>query len=76
MSLIDWSRNGWLVPHRTSPGEIADLLAVVERDLADSASFSAVHERPNDVRRQGLQSFAGGPTSHDNSSGLNKASRY
>jgi hypothetical protein len=38
MSLIDWSRNGWLVPHRTSPGEIADLLAVVERDLADSAS--------------------------------------
>jgi len=38
MSLTDWSRNGWLVPHRTSPGEIADLLAVVERDLADSAS--------------------------------------
>jgi hypothetical protein len=36
MSLIDWERNGWLTPHRTSAGEVSDLLAVVNRDLADS----------------------------------------
>jgi hypothetical protein len=34
--LSDWARNGWLLPHRTSPQEIADLLAIVDRDLADS----------------------------------------
>lgn len=38
MSLSDWARNGWLLPHPTSPEEIADLFAVVERDLADSAA--------------------------------------
>src|ERR1700683_4359163 len=37
MSLPDWQKNGWRTPHRTSDREIADLLAVVERDLADSA---------------------------------------
>ena len=36
MSLPDWERNGWLQRHKTSPNEIRDLLAVVERDLADS----------------------------------------
>jgi hypothetical protein len=35
MSLSDWLRNGWLVEHRTSPREIADLLQVADRDLAD-----------------------------------------
>ncbi len=38
MSLADWQKNGWLTQHRTSAREIADLLAVVERDLADSAA--------------------------------------
>jgi hypothetical protein len=38
MSLADWERNGWLTKHQTSPNEIRDLLQVVERDLADSAS--------------------------------------
>ncbi len=38
MSLADWERNGWLTAHRTSPNEIRDLLAVVDRDLADSAA--------------------------------------
>ena len=33
MSLQDWLRNGWLVEHRTSRQEIADLLAVADRDL-------------------------------------------
>jgi hypothetical protein len=35
MSLEDWLRNGWLVEHRTSSGEIAELLAIADRDLAD-----------------------------------------
>ncbi len=38
MSLADWLKNGWLVEHRPSAREIADLRAVVERDLADSAA--------------------------------------
>lgn len=37
MSLTDWVRNGWLVEHRTSPQEIADLLGVADRDLRDGA---------------------------------------
>ena len=43
MGLQDWERNGWLQRHKTSPNEIRDLLGVVERDLADSATegFSA-----------------------------------
>jgi hypothetical protein len=40
MSLTDWQKNGWLTQHQTSVREIADLLAVVERDLADSAADS------------------------------------
>jgi len=36
VSLQEWQNNGWLVPHQTSPQEIADLLAVVDRDLADA----------------------------------------
>jgi hypothetical protein len=36
MSLADWQRNKWLVPHKTSPEEIAALLAIVERDLANA----------------------------------------
>ena len=35
MSLRDWQANRWLVEHRTTPQEIADLLAVADRDLAD-----------------------------------------
>jgi hypothetical protein len=35
MSLTDWLRNGWLVEHKTSPAEIAELLEIVTRDLAD-----------------------------------------
>ena len=38
MSLSDWGRNGWLTRHQTSATEVRDLLEVVERDLADSAS--------------------------------------
>ena len=38
MNLADWRRNGWLKAHRTSETEIRGLLAVVERDLGDSAA--------------------------------------
>jgi hypothetical protein len=36
MSLEDWVNNGWLRRHETSQQEIADLLAIVARDLADA----------------------------------------
>lgn len=36
MSLSDWERNGWVTAHQATPREIADLFAVVDRDLADS----------------------------------------
>lgn len=35
MSLENWARNGWVVPHQTSPQEVADLLAAADRDLND-----------------------------------------
>lgn len=38
MSLAEWERNAWLVAPTTSPQEIADLLALVQRDLHDSQS--------------------------------------
>lgn len=43
MSLPDWLRSGWLIEHRTSRREIADLLGVVQRDLQDcqAAGLSA-----------------------------------
>lgn len=36
MSLSNWEQNGWLVAHETSEQEIANLLAIVRRDLEDS----------------------------------------
>ena len=36
MTLKQWADNGWLRAHETSQQEIADLLAIVERDLADA----------------------------------------
>jgi hypothetical protein len=42
MSLQDWANNGWLRAHQSSPQEIADLFAIVARDLGDAAgSISA-----------------------------------
>jgi hypothetical protein len=35
MSLQEWLKNGWLVEHKPSREEIADLLAVADRDLHD-----------------------------------------
>ena len=36
MSLEKWVEYGWLRREPTSPGEIKDLLGIVERSLADS----------------------------------------
>jgi hypothetical protein len=36
MTLKQWADNGWLDSHATSPEEIANLLAIVNRDLADA----------------------------------------
>ena len=37
MSLQRWEANGWLRTHTTSPEEIANLFAIVDRDLTDSS---------------------------------------
>ncbi|TAE78239.1 MAG: hypothetical protein EAZ65_04865 [Verrucomicrobia bacterium] len=36
MRLQQWKANGWLQSHQTTPAQIADLLAIVDRDLEDS----------------------------------------
>lgn len=36
MTLNQWESNGWLKPEATSSGEIANLLAIVDRDLQDA----------------------------------------
>jgi uncharacterized protein (UPF0332 family) len=36
VSLSDWHKAGWLRPHQTSKRQIADLFAIVDRDLEDA----------------------------------------
>ena len=36
MSLQSWVSSGWLRAHQSSPQEIRELLAMVDRDLADA----------------------------------------
>ena len=38
MTLKQWADNGWLASHVTSTEEIANLLAIVDRDLADAGA--------------------------------------
>jgi hypothetical protein len=38
MSLAEWERNGWLRRHQAQASEIADLFAVADRDIHDSAT--------------------------------------
>jgi hypothetical protein len=38
VSLKDWLNNAWLTQHETGQEEIADLLAVIDRDLNDCQS--------------------------------------
>ncbi len=37
MTLSDWLASRWIVVHEASPAEIADLFALVDRDLNDAA---------------------------------------
>ena len=36
MSLNDWAKAGWIRPHKTTRAQVADLFAIVDRDLADA----------------------------------------
>lgn len=38
MNLQSWKMSGWLRPHQTNRQQIADLLAIVERDLEDAST--------------------------------------
>ena len=38
MTLRQWSDNGWLRPHTTTPEEIENLFQIVDRDLKDARS--------------------------------------
>jgi len=38
MTLKQWSDNGWLRPHKTTPEEIENLFRIVDRDLKDAGS--------------------------------------
>jgi hypothetical protein len=45
MSLKQWAENGWLKSHKTSPQEIRNLLAIVDRDLQDVAGGISADSR-------------------------------
>ena len=45
MSLKQWAENGWLKPHKTTPQEIRNLLAIVDRDLQDVAGGISADSR-------------------------------
>ena len=38
MSLSQWEKNGWLKPHKTDRQEIANLLAIADRDIFDAGA--------------------------------------
>lgn len=38
MSLLQWEMNGWLRLHKTDRKEIANLLAIADRDILDAAA--------------------------------------
>ena len=44
MSLDSWLANGWLVEHEAGRGEIANLLAIVDRDTAGMISAQEAEE--------------------------------
>lgn len=41
MSLRDWERNGWLVQHKATAQDIAQLLFVVERDVRSARAVDS-----------------------------------
>jgi hypothetical protein len=40
MSLESWSKNGWLRAYRTNPSQVAELIAIADRDLEDARTES------------------------------------
>ena len=40
----NWHKNGWLRPHQTNRKQIADLFAIVKRDLADARTARLSHD--------------------------------
>lgn len=59
LNLKNWQLNGWLTAHETSPQEIADLLAVADRDLQDcTVSGLSADWRLNIAYNAALQSAA------------------
>lgn len=42
MSLGDWKKNGWLVEHKTSPKEIADILAASKSSGSPAAKHRSL----------------------------------
>ncbi len=62
MSLENWRKNAWLVEHQPSQQEIADLLAVAARDLADcQAAGLSVDWRFNIAYNAALQLAGAAP---------------
>jgi len=56
MSLERWEHNGWLRPHKTGPKEVANILALIERDLRDAARSEVSSDwRFNIAYNAGLQ---------------------
>ena len=47
MSLEFWKQNGWLREHKTSSEEVASILALVDRDLADAAYLDNCRRKRN-----------------------------
>lgn len=49
MSLESYCRNGWLKKHTTSPSEVADLLALADRDVQQSQTHGLGSEWRFDI---------------------------
>jgi hypothetical protein len=57
MSLINWRKNGWLLPHTPDRTEIDGLLAIARRDLKDSRTRGLSNDwKFNIAYNAGLQS--------------------
>jgi hypothetical protein len=51
MTLKQWADNGWLESHATSAKEIANLLEIVDRDLADAGGFCPSRDSLNHMQK-------------------------
>jgi len=60
MSLKVWADNGWLRHHQTSENEIANLIAIVERDFADASGDVSTDARFGSAYKKTLGSYLAG----------------